>query len=124
MRPERRTPADFSADWPHEPCSDPDADALRLLALRLREVAGPRSLRQLSVVTGVNHAAIGKVIAGETWPDTRTLARLERGLEARLWPEMGPAGAHVAAPPHVVVGERTEKGGRSDDDSTSPTPTS
>ncbi|GAA4909641.1 hypothetical protein GCM10025789_31050 [Tessaracoccus lubricantis] len=68
----------------------------------------------LSEVTGVNHAAIGKVLAGASWPDTRTLARLERGLEASLWPVVRAAGTHVAATPDVVVGEGTEQVGDGD----------
>lgn len=106
MRPQRSSPAELTDDWPHRPSTDPDAEAIRLLAVRLGEVTEGLSLRRIGEITGVNHSVIGDVLAGRKWPDTQTLARLERGLEARLWPELGTAGHHVpAAGEDVVRGE-------------------
>lgn len=109
MRPKRSTPAELTADWPSRPSSDPDAEAVRLLAVRLAEVTGDASLRRIAEHTGLNHSVIGDILAGRKWPDTQTLARLERGLETRLWPLVGPGGHHVTAPPDVVVLEGDEQ---------------
>jgi transcriptional regulator with XRE-family HTH domain len=47
-------------------------------------IAG-RSIREVAELTGVDRATIGAVLAGRSWPDILTLAKLERGLGA-LWP--------------------------------------
>ena len=104
-RPKRSTPAELTPDWPGRVSTDPDAEAVRLLAVRLGEVTEGASLRQIGQVTGVNHGVIGDVLAGRKWPDTQTLARLERGLETRLWPLLGVGGRHVGAAEDVVRGE-------------------
>lgn len=85
-RPQRAKPCELSPDWPDAACDDAIAEVARLFALRLKEAIGGRSLRSAAVLTGVDHASISGIIAGRTWPDLATIARLERGLEANLWP--------------------------------------
>lgn len=88
MRPKRSTPAELTPGWPDRASPDPDAEAVRLLAARLGHLTRGSSLRQVAETTGVSHSVIGNILAGRKWPDTQTLARLERGLEARLWPDL------------------------------------
>lgn len=102
MRPKRSTPAELTPDWPDRPSLDPDAEAVRLLAIRLADVTGDASLRRIAEHTGLNHSVIGDILTGRKWPDTQTLARLERGLETRLWPLVGPGGHHVSTAQDVV----------------------
>ena len=44
------------------------------------------SLRTAESLTRVDHSSIGDIVGGLTWPDLATIARLEQGLEADLWP--------------------------------------
>jgi transcriptional regulator with XRE-family HTH domain len=70
-------------------CDDPVAEVARLLALRLGRALGGRSLREAGRVTGVDHTTVGDILAGRVWADIATLARLEAGLGADLWPGQG-----------------------------------
>jgi transcriptional regulator with XRE-family HTH domain len=45
-----------------------------------------RSQREIARITGVDRATIGTVLAGTSWPDLATIAKLEIGLGRRLWP--------------------------------------
>lgn len=57
-----------------------------MLALNLsRELAG-RSTREASALSGVDATTIQDILNGHVWPDSRTVARLEAGLLADLWP--------------------------------------
>lgn len=85
-RPVRAAPRTHSPDWPDVACDDSVAEVARLLALRVREALEGRSLREAWRLTGVDHTTIGDVIAGRVWADVATLARLEAGLGADLWP--------------------------------------
>jgi len=85
-RPVRAAPCAHSPDWPDVACVDPVAEVARLLAIRLRDVLDGRSLRAAGTLTGVDHTTIGDVMAGRVWADVATLARLEAGLGADLWP--------------------------------------
>ena len=85
-RATRPRPKTFSGNWPDGPCSDSTAEVARLLALRLRDAMGNQSLRGTKAATGVDHTTIADVLNGDTWPDLATIARLESGLDADLWP--------------------------------------
>jgi hypothetical protein len=85
-RPARAAPCTYSRDWPDVACDDPVAEVARLLAVRLRDALAGRSLREAGKLTGVDHTTIGDVLAGRVWPDIATIARLEAGLGADLWP--------------------------------------
>jgi hypothetical protein len=86
VRTGRRTPRDFSDDWPNAVCSDPDAEVLRQFVLRLLDAMDGRTRRGVSELTEVTPSVLTGIILGQRWPDTATLARLERGLDADLWP--------------------------------------
>jgi hypothetical protein len=85
-RPARPAPKSFSAHWPEIPCDDPTAEVARRLVVRLKEVLGEQSLRSLKGTTGVDHTTVSVILSGQVWPDIATLARLEAGLGADLWP--------------------------------------
>jgi hypothetical protein len=85
-RPKRLTPGEYAASFPGEPIDDPAAEAARQLVLNLISAIGERSLREAGVATGVDRTTIAEVIAGRSWPDIATLARLEVGLGVGLWP--------------------------------------
>ena len=67
-------------------CTEGGAEVARLFAENVRVAIGSRSLREVAALTGVNHTSIGDVLNGRTWPDLATIARLEAGLAADLWP--------------------------------------
>lgn len=85
-RPVRPSPADLVPGWPDTPSPEPDVETARRLALNLRAALADMSLRNAKTVTGVDHTTIADVLNGNTWPDLRTIARLETGLRTDLWP--------------------------------------
>ncbi len=94
-RPRRVDPREFTDSWPSAPATTAVAEAARLLAVNLRAALGPEtSVRGASARTGVNHAVIACILAGTTWPDTETVARLETGLGVALWPVLGSDGTY------------------------------
>jgi hypothetical protein len=87
-RKPRPRPADLCRNWPTRPTADPVGERVRLFVEKLQLVIGERSLRTIEDLTGVDHASLASILAGQTWPDTLTLARLETGLNKALWPPM------------------------------------
>ena len=85
-RPHRPAPADTVDDWPDTPSPTPEVETARHVALNLRAALNSISLRQASRATGVDHTTIAAILNGTVWPDLHTLARLEHGLAAHLWP--------------------------------------
>lgn len=88
-----RTPASFvrAGTWPHEPLLEPGlAEYARQIALNLLEAMGSRSIREVASAAGLTHSTLARVLSGERWPDTLTLAKLERALSTQLWPRTDP----------------------------------
>lgn len=89
----RRAPRDYAADgaaWPDTPTDGPpEAEAARLIALRLGEAIGGHSLRAVARDAGLDHTTLSAVLAGRRWPDLVTVVRLERALNCDLWPRHG-----------------------------------
>lgn len=85
-RPVRPKPVDLVDDWPHGPGPDPSSEVARHLALGLREAMDGRSAREVGRITGVDFSTVSAILNGTTWPDLVTIARLEAGLDADLWP--------------------------------------
>lgn len=88
-RPRRPPPRAHvrSGAWPHaELDGDATAETAQQFVAALATATRGLSLREISAQTGVEHSTIGAVLAGDTWPDIVTLARLEHGLDATLWP--------------------------------------
>lgn len=69
----------------------PSGEAARLLALRLRDVIGERSLRSVARDTGVDHKTLSGILDGRTWADLETIAKLEYALGEMLWMSVLPA---------------------------------
>jgi transcriptional regulator with XRE-family HTH domain len=87
------SPRERVSDWPDVASDDPSAEVARALAVRLRAAIGERSLRAAGADTGVDHSTIQAILQGRAWPDLDTIARLERGLGADLWPGRPVAGS-------------------------------
>ena len=87
-RTKRSTPAELTPGWPAEPSPDPAAEVARKFALALEAGRGERSLRLIARDAGISHTILLKVLAGATWPDLATLARIERSVGVRLWPDL------------------------------------
>lgn len=86
-RPARELPAELSdAPWPDRPSADPFAEVARQLVLNLRAATGGESLRSVAERCGLSHTTLVRVMNGKAWPDLATIARLEAGLHAPLWP--------------------------------------
>jgi hypothetical protein len=86
-RPARRSPAELSpAPWPAEASADPVAEVARRLVGNLEREIGDRSIRSVADAAGVDHSTLLGLLRGRSWPDLVTIARLEQGLGADLWP--------------------------------------
>jgi hypothetical protein len=87
----RRPPRELAADpeaWPDGHLTDPGAAAVQDIARTLTAVISQRriSLRGLAATSGVNRQAIADLLAGRSWPDVATVARLGAAVGASLWP--------------------------------------
>ncbi|WP_216892060.1 helix-turn-helix domain-containing protein [Nocardia alni] len=96
-RPHRLPPRHFTAGWPTTPATSPVAEAVRLLVANLRAAIDQASARDLAARTGVHHSVIARILAGTTWPDAETIARLETGLGVALWPTLASDGTTYRA---------------------------
>jgi DNA-binding phage protein len=86
-RPVRAKPAALApAPWPDVASPDPIGEVARRFTLNLREAVGSRSIRSVAEASGLAHVTLLQVLAGQTWPDLETIAKLERGLDVPLWP--------------------------------------
>lgn len=83
----RAAPAAGVEGWPERHVDDVDVEHVRRIALALREAIGDRSIRSVASEVGVGHQALSDLLAGRTWPEVATVARIERGLGCRLWPD-------------------------------------
>ncbi|MET0975588.1 MAG: hypothetical protein ABWX82_07950 [Leifsonia sp.] len=88
-RTARSTPAELNPGWPDAVGSDAVGEVARLFAGNLRAAIGERSVRSVGLASGVNHATILGILEGRAWPDLSTIAKLEIGLGADLWPRRG-----------------------------------
>jgi len=73
--------------WPEVPSGDPVGEVARRFAVNVRREVGMRSIRSVAEASGITHTTLLSVLAGQVWPDLETIAKLERGLNARLWPQ-------------------------------------
>ena len=85
-RSTRLKPAELVTDWPDGPASDLIGEVARVFAGNLRAAIGERSIRSAAELCGMNHATLLGILEGRAWPDMETIAKLERGLDAGLWP--------------------------------------
>ena len=87
-----RPPREMASDpetWPEQPIADAASDAVRQIARHLARVMSERglSLRAIAAGSGVNRQAIADLLAGQSWPDVATVARLAAYTGTALWPQ-------------------------------------
>ncbi len=82
----RPVPADYSATWPDSVIKQHDAETARLLVLRLLDAMAGRSLRSVARDAELDEKTVRKIVAGMSWPDLRTIARLEEATGRKLFP--------------------------------------
>lgn len=65
------------------------AEAVRLIARNLALVLNDQSLslRAAAAGSGVNRQVIADLVAGRSWPDVATVARLAHFTGTALWPD-------------------------------------
>lgn len=86
-RPSRALPVELAGSpWPDTSSSDPFGEIARQFVLNVRDAMSGRSLRSVAADAGIGHVTLQRVLAGQAWPDLQTIARLEVGLDAALWP--------------------------------------
>lgn len=82
----RLKPNELVTAWPDGPARDAIGEVARVFAANLRQAIGTRSIRGAAEACGMNHATLIGILEGRAWPDMETIAKLERGLDAALWP--------------------------------------
>lgn len=82
----RAKPFELTDSWPDSPSSTAAGEVARQFALNLQSAIGSLSLRAAAKDCGLVHVTLASVLEGKTWPDLETIAKLEIGLNARLWP--------------------------------------
>lgn len=82
----RPVPAEFSTTWPHVVIEYHDAETARLFVLHLLAAMDGRSVRSLARDAGLDEKTLRKIIAGLSWPDLRSIARLEEATGCKLFP--------------------------------------
>ena len=55
------------------------------LAIRLDHKIGGESIRYIAKKAGLSPQTVLNILNGKTWPDLRTIAKLEIALNTRLW---------------------------------------
>ena len=93
--PERNPPAHYmpAGMWPDGPLA-PDAPneayLAASLAIRLRKHMRGRTLDTMAELTGLGRQTIDNILIGKSWPELRTIARLESRAEATTVGEGAP----------------------------------
>ncbi|MGP3967408.1 helix-turn-helix domain-containing protein [Streptomyces sp. 6N223] len=91
----RRTPprklAHDPEAWPDSSITDPAAAVVQHIARTLQAAMEERggSLRRFAAALGVNRQVVADLVAGRSWPDIATVARLENVLDIPLYPPGG-----------------------------------
>jgi hypothetical protein len=62
------------------------AEVARRLVNNVEREIGARSIRSVAEAAQLDHSTLLSLLRGRSWPDLVTIARLERGLDADLWP--------------------------------------
>ena len=87
----REPPADFLREngyFPDGPFRYPTPKEVFLaagVAERLNKAIGEESFRYVAKKAGLSPQTILNILNGKTWPDLRTIAKLEQALGVRLW---------------------------------------
>ena len=92
-RSTRLKPNELVEAWPDGPAGTAVGEVARVFAGNLRRAMGEKSIRAVASACGMNHATLIGILEGRAWPDMETIAKLEHGLDAALWPGRGAGGA-------------------------------
>jgi transcriptional regulator with XRE-family HTH domain len=82
----RKSLSELTESWPIAVSDDPIGEVARLFARNVRAGIGEKSIRSVATASGLSHVTLLAILEGRVWPDLATIARLERGLDAELWP--------------------------------------
>lgn len=85
-----RRPANHvtQGDWPDATLDGtPAATYAQHIARNLRNAMGDRSRKEIARLSGLSDVTVAAVLAGDNYPDLRTVARLETALGKRLLPD-------------------------------------
>ncbi len=75
----------LSSQWPDGPSTDPVGEAARRFALNLKSAIGERPVREVARDAGIDEGTVRKILLGESWPDLRTIWKLESSLDSQLY---------------------------------------
>lgn len=70
---------------PYRPETPPEVFLAAGLAARLHTKIGDESVRYVAKKAGLSPQTILNILSGRSWPDLRTVAKLEVSLNTRLW---------------------------------------
>lgn len=87
-RPPAPAPRRLYAEWPHAPVAEPEHEKIRATVLAARSMIDERyaSVREAARKLDMSHAVLNAALTGHSWPSAITVARMELGLGADLWP--------------------------------------
>lgn len=82
-------PRNSYPDWPIAPVADPEHEKIRQAMCAAQEHIANRfmSVREAARHLGMGHAVLNSALTGRAWPSAMTIARMELGLGANLWPD-------------------------------------
>lgn len=89
--PTRPKPADYLAkrdrfaEGQFKPGTPPEVYLAAGLASRLEQNIGDESIRYTARKAGLSAQTVLNILNGTTWPDLRTIAKLEIALNRKLW---------------------------------------
>ena len=70
---------------PYRPRTPPEVYLAAGLSLRLNTKIGDESIRYIAKKSDLSPQTLLNILNGTTWPDLRTIAKLEVALGAKLW---------------------------------------
>lgn len=88
VRPKPGSPASLYPGWPDSlDVSTPEHQMIQAMVINLRRERNRyRSVKGVAEKSDVAASTISDILNGNTWPSLETMARLEVGLGALLWP--------------------------------------
>lgn len=93
-RPSRKQPRELYPNWPDGEIADDLAhEKLRKVAHLVRHIADTEdggSIRALATRIGMTHTVLHALVAGTSWPNAESIARLELALNRPIWPTHDP----------------------------------
>lgn len=88
-RPSRNPPRELYPGWPDIPIrGEPVHEKMRRVAFAVQQAVDEDggSVRRLAVRVGMTHTVINSLVAGTSWPNAESIAKLEVALDRPLWP--------------------------------------